>query len=43
VYTRGFRANEFAIASAIAVVMLVLVALVIIPYLWTSLRQERSA
>lgn len=38
VYTRGFRANRFANASAIAVIMLVLVSLVIIPYLWSALR-----
>lgn len=43
VYTRGFRANRFASASAIAVIMLFLVALVIIPYLWSSLRDRRTS
>lgn len=42
VYTEGFIQNRFAAASAIAVIMLVLVALVIVPYLWTSLREESS-
>ncbi|MCL4878840.1 MAG: sugar ABC transporter permease [Anaerolineae bacterium] len=41
VYT-AFRSNRFAIASAVAVIMLVLVALVIIPYLYTSLREEKK-
>jgi glucose/mannose transport system permease protein len=40
VYTQGFRQNAFAKASAIAVIMLFLVALVIIPYLWTQLRNN---
>lgn len=42
-YTDGFRGSQFAKGSAIAVVMLVLVSLVIIPYLWTNLRTERRA
>jgi glucose/mannose transport system permease protein len=42
VYTQGFRANNFSEASAIAVIMLFLVALVIIPYLWFSLRDNRG-
>ncbi|MFZ4815759.1 MAG: carbohydrate ABC transporter permease [Phototrophicaceae bacterium] len=41
VYTQGFRANAFAKASAIAMIMLVFVALIIIPYLWTQLREEK--
>ncbi|MFP4323662.1 MAG: carbohydrate ABC transporter permease [Anaerolineales bacterium] len=42
VYTMGFRANRFASASAIAFIMLILVATVIIPYLWSQLRQQRA-
>ncbi len=41
VYT-SFRSNRFAIASAVAIVMLVLVAMVIIPYLYTTLREEKK-
>ena len=40
VYVEGFRANDFAKASAIAVIMLFFVALIIIPYLWTQLRSD---
>ncbi len=39
-YLRSFRANQFASGAAIAMVLLVLVALVIVPYLRTSLRSE---
>jgi len=39
VYTEGFRSNNFAVSSAIAVIMLFFVALVIVPYLWTQLRE----
>lgn len=42
VYTKMFRSNEFAIGSAIAVVLLVIVASVIIPYLATSLQSEHE-
>lgn len=42
VYTKGFRANQFAQASAIAVIMLALVALIIVPYLWSQLREEKK-
>jgi glucose/mannose transport system permease protein len=42
VYTEGFRANNFAVASSVAVIMLFFVALVIIPYLWSQLRESRS-
>ncbi|MEL7436554.1 MAG: sugar ABC transporter permease [Chloroflexota bacterium] len=41
VYTKGFRQNSFASASAIAIIMLFLVAVIIVPYLWTQLRDER--
>ena len=40
VYTKGFRQNSFASASAIAIIMLCLVAIIIIPYLWTQLRDD---
>ena len=40
VYTTMFRSNKFAVGSAIAIVLLVMVAVVIIPYLATSLRSE---
>lgn len=40
VYTEGFRENSFAKAAAIAVIMLFFVALIIIPYLWTQLRER---
>lgn len=33
VYTTMFRSNKFAVGSSIAVVLLVMVAIVIIPYL----------
>ena len=39
-YIRAFRANQFADGAAIAVVLLLIVGTVIIPYLWTSLRGE---
>lgn len=39
-YTKMFRGNEFARGSAIAIIMLVMVSVVIIPYLWSSLRTE---
>ncbi|MEX2503192.1 MAG: ABC transporter permease subunit [Trueperaceae bacterium] len=39
-YIRAFRANQFADGAAIAMVLLVLVATVIVPYLWISLRGE---
>jgi len=40
VYTRGFRQNAFASASAIAAIMLFLVAVTIVPYLWSQLRNR---
>jgi glucose/mannose transport system permease protein len=40
VYTEGFRENAFAKAAAIAMIMLFFVALIIIPYLWTQLRDS---
>lgn len=39
-YLRSFRANQFASGAAIAMVLLVMVAAVIVPYLRTSLRGE---
>jgi glucose/mannose transport system permease protein len=36
----GFNDNLFARAAAIAVIMLVFVAIVIVPYLWSNLRSE---
>lgn len=41
VYVEGFRANNFATAAAVAVIMLFFVALIIIPYLWSQLRASR--
>ena len=44
VYTKGFRQNSFATANATAVIMLLLVAVIIISYLWAQLRtDERRA
>ncbi len=39
-YLRAFRGNQFADGAAIAMVLLLMVALVIVPYLWSSLRGE---
>jgi glucose/mannose transport system permease protein len=39
VYTKGFRQNSFATASAVAAIMLFLVAVIIVPYLWSQLRK----
>lgn len=39
-YVRSFRANQFAEGAAIAVVLLIMVAAVIVPYLWSQLRGE---
>lgn len=41
-YTKTFRGNALASGSAVAVIMLALVSLVIVPYLWSSLRSEES-
>lgn len=41
VYTKGFRENQFAKASAIAVIMLVTVGVIIVPYLWSQLRTTK--
>jgi glucose/mannose transport system permease protein len=41
-YLTTFRGNQFAEGAAIAVVMLVMVAVVIVPYLITTLRQEQE-
>ncbi len=40
VYIEGFRENSFARASAIAVIMLFFVSVIIVPYLWSQLREE---
>jgi len=40
-FEQMFRSNRYAIASAIAIIMLVMVAAVIIPYLYSSFRGER--
>lgn len=42
-YTKAFRGNQLASGSAVAVVMLVLVSLVIVPYLWSNLRTESQS
>ncbi len=42
-YLTTFRASDFARGAAIAMVMLVMVALVIVPYLVTSLRSEKPS
>jgi glucose/mannose transport system permease protein len=39
-YLTSFRSNQFAMGASIAMVMLIMVAFVIIPYLWTTLRSE---
>lgn len=41
-YLTTFRANQFAKGAAIAVVMLLMVAVVIVPYLANTLRQEHE-
>jgi len=41
-YFTTFRAQEFARGAAIAIIMLVMVAVVIIPYLASSLKAEKS-
>ena len=42
VYVTMFRSNKFAVGSSIAIVLLVLVASVIIPYLATTLKSEHE-
>ncbi|UCH24675.1 MAG: sugar ABC transporter permease [Trueperaceae bacterium] len=39
-YLTTFRGNQFAKGAAIAVVLLLMVAAVIVPYLWSSLKSE---
>ena len=39
-YLRSFRANQFAEGAAIATILLIMVAAVIVPYLYSSLRGE---
>ena len=41
-FVTAFRGNQFAKGSAIAIVMLVMVAVVIVPYLVTTLRSEHE-
>ena len=41
-FVTAFRGNEFAKGAAIAIVMLVMVAVVIIPYLVNTLRSEHE-
>lgn len=41
-YFTTFRGSDFAKGAAIAMIMLIMVAIVIIPYLVTSLRSEKS-
>ncbi len=40
VYTKGFRQNSFAQASAIATIVLLLVVIIIVPYLYMQLRDH---
>ncbi|GEM48305.1 carbohydrate ABC transporter permease [Deinococcus cellulosilyticus] len=40
-YLTSFRSNQFAKGAAISMVLLVMVAAVIVPYLYTSLRKDR--
>ena len=39
-FVTAFRGNQFAKGAAIAVVMLIMVAVVIVPYLVSTLRSE---
>ncbi len=41
-FMTSFRGNQFAKGAAIAVVMLIMVAFVIVPYLYTTLRSEHE-
>ena len=41
-FVTSFRGNEFAKGAAIATVMLIMVALVIVPYLVNILRSEQE-
>jgi glucose/mannose transport system permease protein len=38
-----FRSNRYAMGSAISIIMLLFVAVVIIPYLWSSFRKGSEA
>jgi len=40
VYTKGFRQNAFAQASAVATIVLLLVIIIIVPYLYVRLRDN---
>lgn len=39
-YTTAFRGNQFAKGAAIAMILLLLVAIIIVPYLWSQLKSE---
>ncbi len=39
-YLTAFRANNFAVGAAIAIVMLIMVAVIIVPYLINQFRTE---
>ena len=41
-FTTAFRGNQFAVGAAISMVMLILVAVVIVPYLVNTLRSEHQ-
>jgi glucose/mannose transport system permease protein len=41
-YLTSFRSNQFAKGASIAIVMLAMVTVVIVPYLWTTLRSEHE-
>lgn len=42
-YITSFRANQFAVGAAIGVVLLILVAIIIVPYLASQFRGEKRA
>jgi glucose/mannose transport system permease protein len=39
-YVTAFRGNRFGVGSAMAIIMLIMVAVIIVPYLWNTFRQE---
>ena len=39
-YEYTFKRNEMAVGSASAVIMLVAISLIIVPYLWSELRER---
>ncbi|GAB1420482.1 hypothetical protein MASR2M15_05800 [Anaerolineales bacterium] len=42
-YFTTFRGQDYARGAAIAIVMLVMVAAVIVPYLWTNMRSSEAS